>query len=139
MATEVSCAMSIADLLDLPDTTIAVVGATENPSKYGNIIYHDLKAKGFRVFGVNPFRDEIDGDPCWRSLADIPEAPTIVDIVVPPKRTLGVLRECLDLGLNAVWIQPGAADAAVRDFVAANDFDALVDACIMVAARARAD
>jgi hypothetical protein len=129
--------MSIADLLDLPDTTIAVVGATENPSKYGNIIYHDLKAKGFRVFGVNPYRDEIDGDPCWRTLADIPEAPTIVDIVVPPKRTLGVLRECLDLGLNTVWIQPGAADAAVRDFVAENDFDALVDACIMVRARAR--
>jgi hypothetical protein len=130
--------MSIADLLDRPDTTVAVVGATENPSKYGNIIYHDLKAKGFRVFGVNPYRDEIDGDPCWRTLADLPEAPTIVDIVVPPKRTLGILQECLDLGFKAVWIQPGAADAAVRDFVAGHDFDALIDACIMVRARARA-
>jgi len=127
--------MTIAELLDDPTTTIAVVGATENPSKYGNIIYHDLKDKGFRVFGVNPYRDEIDGDPCWRTLADLPEAPTIVDVVVPPRRTLDVLAECLALGLKRVWIQPGAADAAVRAFVAENDFDALVDACIMVRAR----
>jgi len=127
--------MSIAELLDDPGTTIAIVGATEHPSKYGNIIYRDLKGKGFRVFGVNPYRDEIDGDPCWRSLADLPEQPTIVDFVVPPKRTLGVLEQCLELGLKRVWIQPGAADAAVRDFVAEHDFDALVDACIMVRAR----
>jgi predicted CoA-binding protein len=115
-----------------------VVGATANPSKYGNIIYHDLKSKGFKVFAVNPYRDEVDGDPCWRSLADLPEAPTIVDIVVPPARTLTVLQECLDLGLMNVWIQPGAGDRAVREFVEQHDFDALVDACIMVRATARA-
>jgi hypothetical protein len=127
--------MTLADLLDRPDTTIAVVGATENPHKYGNIIYHDLKSKGFTVFAVNPYRDQVDGDPCWRSLASLPEPPTIVDIVVPPARTLDTLRECVDLGLRNVWIQPGAADATVRDFVAEHDLDALVDACIMVRAR----
>jgi hypothetical protein len=130
--------MSLVDLLESADTTVAVVGATANPSKYGNIIYHDLKSKGFKVFAVNPYRDEVDGDPCWRSLADLPEAPTIVDIVVPPARTLTVLQECLDLGLMNVWIQPGAGDRAVREFVEQHDFDALVDACIMVRATARA-
>lgn len=130
--------MTLVDLLDSAETTIAVVGATTNPSKYGNIIYHDLKSKGFKVFAVNPYRDEVDGDPCWRSLADLPEAPTIVDIVVPPARTLTVLQECLDLGLMNVWIQPGAGDQAVREFVETHDFNGLVGPCIMVAARARA-
>jgi predicted CoA-binding protein len=130
--------MSLVDLLDSADTTVAVVGATTNPSKYGNIIYHDLKSKGFKVFAVNPYRDEVDGDPCWRSLADLPEAPTIVDIVVPPARTLTVLQECLDLGLMNVWIQPGAGDRAVQEFIEANDFNGLVGPCIMVEARARA-
>lgn len=130
--------MTLVDLLESAETTIAVVGATTNPSKYGNIIYHDLKSKGFEVFAVNPYRDEVDGDPCWRSLSDLPEAPTIVDIVVPPARTLTVLQECLDLGLMNVWIQPGAGDQAVRDFVEAHDFNGLVGPCIMVAARARA-
>ncbi|MEX1208065.1 MAG: CoA-binding protein [Acidimicrobiia bacterium] len=130
--------MSLADLLESADTTIAVVGATTNPSKYGNIIYHDLKSKGFKVFAVNPYRDEVDGDPCWRSLADLPEVPTIVDIVVPPARTLTVLQECLDLGLMNVWVQPGAGDQAVREFVEANGFNGLVGPCIMVEARTRA-
>jgi predicted CoA-binding protein len=130
--------MSLADLLESAETTVAVVGATANPSKYGNIIYHDLKSKGFKVFAVNPYRDEVDGDPCWRSLADLPEAPTIVDIVVPPARTLTVLQECLDLGLMNVWIQPGAGDRAVAEFVEEHDFNGLVGPCIMVEARARA-
>lgn len=127
--------MNLVDLLDDPATTIAVVGATENPAKYGNIIYHDLKSKGFTVFAVNPYRDQIDGDPCWRSLTALPDPPTIVDIVVPPARTLSVLQECVDLGLRNVWIQPGAGDAAVREFAKEHDLNALIDSCIMVMAR----
>jgi len=125
------------ELLDSPDPVIAVVGATDHPTKYGGIIYRDLKAKGYRVLAVNPGRSHVDGDRCWPSLADLPEAPTIVDIVVPPARTLRVLAECTELGYRNVWIQPGAADEAVRSYVAASDLNALIDACIMVRARTR--
>lgn len=129
--------MSVPDarlLLRDPATTVAVVGATDTPGKYGGVIYRDLKAKGFRVFAVNPGRQTVDGDPCWRSLVDLPEAPTIVDIVVPPPVTLEVLEECLRLGYRTVWVQPGAADAAVRQYLAESDLDAVVDDCIMVRA-----
>jgi predicted CoA-binding protein len=124
-------------LLTLPDPLVAVVGATDHPAKYGGIIYRDLKAKGYRVVAVNPYRSTVDGDPCWPSLADLPEPPSIVDIVVPPKRTMGVLEECVVLGYRTVWIQPGAADDAVRRFIDSTDLDALIDACIMVEARVR--
>jgi len=128
---------SFPELLEAPDAVIAVVGATDRPSKYGNIIYRDLKAKGYRVLAVNPFRSSVDGDPCWHSLADLPEAPTIVDIVVPPARTIEVLDQCAALGYHNVWIQPGAADDAVRERVAAMGLNALIDACIMVSTRHR--
>lgn len=80
-------------LLDGPDTVVAVVGATDHPAgvhreesargtgitaappgklKYGGIIYRDLRAKGVTVRAVNPYRDTVAGDPCWRSLADLP-------------------------------------------------------------------
>jgi uncharacterized protein len=124
-------------LLEDDATTIAVVGATDTPGKYGGIIYRDLKRKGYRVFAVNPGREEVDGDPCYSSLSDLPELPTIVNIVVPPPRTLRVLRSCLDLGIGTVWIQPGAADAEVRTFVADNGLDAVIDACIMLEAAPR--
>jgi len=125
----------IATLLRDPDTTVAVVGATDNAAKYGSIIYRDLKDKGFRVFAVNPFRDTVDGDPCYHSLEELPESPTIVDYVVPPKRTLETLTEAKRLGYMNAWVQPGAADDEVRAYVAENGFNALIDACIMVRTR----
>ena len=127
----------IVALLDRPGTVIAVVGANDHPSKYGNIIYRDLRAKGISVRAVNPYRGSVAGDPCWRSLADLPEPPTIVNIVVPPARTLEVLNECVRLGLRTVWIQPGAADDAVRAFVADQGLEAAIDDCIMVESRPR--
>lgn len=125
----------IPQLLDRPDTTVAVIGATDRHSKYGSIIYRDLKSKGFKVFAVNPYRDTVDGDPCYRSVADLPKPPTIVDFVVPPKRTLEVLQQCKELGFMTAWVQPGAEDEAVLDYLEAEGFTYLANACIMVRAR----
>lgn len=121
-----------ASLLTDSATSVAVVGATDDPAKFGGRIYRDLKRKGFRVSPVNPGRDTVDGDPCYPSLADLPEAPTIVNLVVPPAVTLQVLQQCVDLGLRRVWIQPGAEDEAVAAFVAQSDLVARTGDCIMV-------
>ena len=128
----------IATLLDEPDTSVAVVGATDNPAKYGYVIYRDLKHKGFTVFPVNPNRKTVDGDEVYATCDKIPKKPTIVNIVVPPKATLKVLQKCLDLGLMNVWVQPGAESPEVMSFLQANDFNYLANACIMVQSRTRA-
>jgi predicted CoA-binding protein len=127
----------IATLLDEPDTSVAVVGATDNPAKYGYVIYRDLKRKGFAVFPVNPNRKTVDGDDVYATCDTIPRKPTIVNIVVPPKVTLKVLKKCLDLGLMNVWVQPGAESPEVMSFLQANDFNYLANACIMVQSRTR--
>ena len=123
--------------LDLPDPLIAIVGATDNPAKYGNKIYLDLKSKGYRVVAVNPGRSTVDGDQAFKSLADLPEEPDIVNVVVPPVRTMRVLEDAAAIDGVAVWIQPGAADQAVRERVGELGIPALIDACIMVQARAK--
>ncbi|MGD2103041.1 MAG: CoA-binding protein [Acidimicrobiia bacterium] len=122
-------------LLSEPGTSIAVIGATDRPSKYGGIIYRDMKAKGFPVFAVNPYRDTVDGDPCWRSVKDLPETPTIAVFVIPAKRGLGVLAECAEAGIHNIWVQPGASSPALRDALEAGPFDWIADACVMVRAR----
>lgn len=127
----------VSDRLLRPDPLIAVVGATDAPGKYGGIIYRDMKAKGYRVVAVNPQRSTVDGDPAYASLADLVEAPDIVNIVVPPQRTLRVLEQAASIADVAVWIQPGAADDAVRARVDELGLPALIDACIMVRARSR--
>jgi uncharacterized protein len=127
----------ITQLLYETDPVIAVVGATDNLDKYGAIIYRDLKAKGYRVYPVNPTRDTVDGDPAYRDLGDLPETPDIVDIVVPPRRTLRVLDRAEELGIKNIWVQPGAEDEAVLERLRVGPFEYLANACIMVRARAK--
>ncbi|MEE8492377.1 MAG: CoA-binding protein [Acidimicrobiia bacterium] len=125
----------ILSLLEEPGTTIALVGATDNESKYGHTIFLDLKRKGYRVYPVNPRRDKVQGEKAYSKLADIPEPPTIVNFVIPPRFTLHVLKQCLELGLMNVFIQPGAESPEVMEFVQENGFNYLANACIMVESR----
>lgn len=125
----------VSERLDLPDPLIAVVGATDHRAKYGGVIYRDLKAKGYRVVAINPLRESVDGDRCYATLDELDDVPDIVNFVVPPTRTLRLLDDVAALGDVAVWIQPGAADDAVRARVSELGLPALIDACIMFRAR----
>ena len=49
----------ITKLLDEPDVSFAVVGTNDNSSKYGYVIYRDLKQKGFTVYPVNPQKTSV--------------------------------------------------------------------------------
>ena len=122
-------------LLSEPGASLAIIGATDHPAKYGGIIYRDMKAKGYPVFAVNPYRKTVDGDPCWPTVLDLPEKPTIVVLVVPAKRGIGVLADCAEAGILNIWIQPGAFSMEMKDVLEAGDFDWLADACVMVRAR----
>ena len=125
----------ITTLLNEGDPAIAVVGATDNRSKYGSVIYRDLKAKGYRVYPVNPGRETVDGDTAYPDIGALPVVPDIVNIVVPPPRTLEVLDRAEELGIDNIWIQPGAEDRAVMERLEAGGFAYLANACIMVRAR----
>lgn len=120
------------------DPLIAVVGATDTPDKYGGVVYRNLKKKGYRVVAVNPTRSTVDGDATVATIADIEPQPDIVNVVVPPARTLAVLDEIAALDDGVVWIQPGAADDAVRAKVEELALPAIIDACIMVVSQPRA-
>jgi uncharacterized protein len=122
-------------LLDDPATTIAVAGATDNPAKYGSVIYRDMKRKGYRVFAINPNRETVDGDRCYPDLGSLPEAPDIIDLVVPGWVGIDVARQALALGHMGVWVQPGADSPQLIDFLQQNGFDYLAGACIMVESR----
>jgi len=128
----------IASLLSEQNTTVAVVGATDNPSKYGYVIYRDLKRKGYRVLAVNPGRPTVDSDPAYKDLRSLPEKPTIVNIVVPPPVAASVLKESLELGLMNVWLQPGAESPENLAYLQENGFNYLANACIMVESRVQA-
>jgi predicted CoA-binding protein len=121
-------------LLSEPGASIAVIGATDHRFKYGGIIYRDLKRKGYKVYAVNPYRETVDGDTCWKSVKDLPEVPTIVDFVIPAERGLDVLEECEAAGALSIWLQPGAESPELMAKLEAGPFNWVAHACIMVRA-----
>jgi predicted CoA-binding protein len=115
-----------------PETRIAVVGASNDPAKYGNVIVRNLAAKGYTVLPVNPKEKEIAGLPAFADLASVPGPVHVVNVVTPPTVTKKVLEEVARLGLSAVFLQDGSYDDAVLDVVATAPFKTVHEACIMV-------
>lgn len=125
----------VAQLLDDPSTTIAVVGATDDPHKYGGIVYRKMKALGYRVMAVNPNRTHVDRDVSYPDLESLPEAPSIVNFVVPSDVGARVAADAVRLGYTHLWFQPGAESAPLTERLTAAGAEVLTDACIMVRAR----
>jgi predicted CoA-binding protein len=127
--------LDLTELLNSPGTSLAIVGATDHPTKYGGIIYRDMKRKGWPVFAVNPYRSEVDGDPCWHSVTDLPEIPTIAVFVVPAKRGLAVVDDCAAAGIENVWLQPGAFSLDLGRKLDDGGFNWVSERCVMVVGR----
>ena len=119
----------------LSHRTWAVVGASNDPSKYGNKVYHQLKKAGYIVFAVNPKLDNLDGDPCYPSLAQLPAKPDAVSTVVPPKATDKVVQDCIDLGIERVWMQPGSESEQAIQNGEANGISVIYNQCVLIQTR----
>ncbi len=114
---------------------IAIVGASDNRNKYGNIIYRDLRDAGYNVIPVNPNAESVEGDVCYHSLSKIDEKVDVVNTVVPPNITETVVRECKEYGIDKIWMQPGSESEKAISFCKSNGIDVVYDSCIMVQRR----
>lgn len=87
---------------------IALIGASDNPSKGGNAILKNL-IKGFngKIYPVNPRYEEIEGITCYPSVLDIPETVDLAIIFVPGKFVPQVIRDCVKRGIKGVMIEAG--------------------------------
>ena len=97
--------------------TIAMVGASANPSRPSYFAMKYLKEKGFRVIPINPGQagKEILGEPVCASLSEIAEPVDIVDIFRSSDAALAVTRDAIEIGAKVVWMQLGVRnDAAAR-------------------------
>lgn len=94
----------------------AVVGASEDRSKYGNKVLRAYFQSGREAWPVNPRAEEIEGREVYANLADLPSVPRAISIITPPPVTEKVVAEAIDQGVQYVWMQPGAqSEKAVAD------------------------
>lgn len=103
----------------------AVVGANQNPEKFGYKVYKMLKEAGFVVYPVNPEYEEVLGDRCYRDLHSLPEKVDMVSVVVRPE-----LAEKYVADYDAVfWFQPNTFTQETLKLVKG---EYIADRCVLV-------
>ena len=93
----------IASLLQTPHT-FAIVGASQDPSKYGYEVFETLLQHGQRVLPINPKYKEIAGQTCYPSLAELPQIPDVVLTAAPSSLTEKIAGTCATLGIPIFWM-----------------------------------
>lgn len=109
----------------LAQKRIAVAGVSRNAGAHsGNGIYQRFKQRGYEVFAVNPNADEIDGEPCYRSLAAIPGGVDAVVIATAPEAASSVIADCAHLGIKRAWMHRSFGAGSVSESAAKEGRDA---------------
>lgn len=95
---------------------IAVTGVSRTPKTHGsNFVYQRLRDRGYQVFAVNPNADEVEGDPCYLNLKSIPGGVDAVVIGTRPEIAEDTMRECVELGIEQVWMHRSFGTGSVSD------------------------
>lgn len=90
--------------------SVALVGATENAGSVGRTLMWNLITNPFggTVFPVNPKRASVLGVKAYPSIASLPEPPELAVISTPARSIPGIVRECVDAGVQgAIVISAG--------------------------------
>jgi predicted CoA-binding protein len=96
----------------LAGSPFAVVGASTNREKYGNKVFRAYLQKKLDAYPVNPSGGLVEGIDAYTNLEALPETPHGVSIITPPKITEEVVDSALKLGIENIWMQPGAENPA---------------------------
>ena len=81
----------------------AVAGVSRDGEAAANYIFKRFKELGREVYAINPNAEEVEGEHCYASLADLPEAVDAVIVGTPADKAIEVARQCQDAGVGNVW------------------------------------
>jgi hypothetical protein len=123
--------MTLANDILKKNKTFAVVGVSQDTTKYGHEIFETLMEYGYSVIPVNPKYERVDDVPCYPSLKSLPEKPDVVVAVVPPGVTESVVQSCASLGIRTVWMPPGAWSEKAVEICQANGIIEVHDVCLV--------
>ncbi len=84
---------------------IAIVGESNDHYYTSYQVAQYLKKIGYTVYPVNPNIDQVDGDPSYPSLQDVPEPIDIVDVFRKPQALSEIVDEAIAVGAKTLWTQ----------------------------------
>jgi predicted CoA-binding protein len=121
------------DIIDR-SRSIAVVGASSNPSRASNFVMTYLGSPlcDFDLYPVNPRETEILGRAAYPSLADLPVVPDIVDVFRRAEDCPQVAEEAVAVGAKVLWLQLGIVSDEAARIASAAGLAVVMDRCTKI-------
>jgi uncharacterized protein len=93
--------------------SVTILGASNDPVKFGNKAVRAFQQQGYTVYPVNPKETVIENLPVFKSILDVPTRPDLVSVYLPPPILLKNLRDIAARGCNELWLNPGTESEEV--------------------------
>lgn len=93
----------------MPQSSIAILGASTDRSKYGNKAVRAYVQSGYTVYPINPKAQQIEGVAAYPSLGATPAGRlNRISVYLPPAVGLKLLPEIAARGCDELWLNPGS-------------------------------
>lgn len=93
--------------------TVAIIGASTDRRKFGNKALRAFSAAGYRAIPITPNHAEVEGQPAYASVLDVPGDIDMATFYVPPEIGERVIDGIARKGIREVWFNPGAESASL--------------------------
>lgn len=123
---------AIAERLLRSYDTIAVVGASSNPTKAAHVVPAQMQHFGWQIRPVNPNAPVILGEPTVATLAQLRRPVGLVDVFRPSEQAPDIARQAVAAGATALWLQLGLVSAEAREIATQAGLTYLEDRCLLV-------
>ncbi len=111
---------------------IAIAGVSRDPKKMGYTVYKELKQKGYQVYPINPYTDQVDGEACFHSVTSLPLDVRNLLVITPKKQTLQVVKDALEKGIDHLWIQQTSETPEVLEYLKDKPLNLVIKECILM-------
>lgn len=120
--------------------SVAVVGASREPSKDSNEVAKYLQTQGFHVIPINPTANEILGEKCYKSLLEMPinvqKTVEIVDVFRPSEEMAVIAEQAVKMKERydkpyVFWMQLGIINAQAAETAKQAGMIVIMNRCIM--------
>ncbi|MWB98983.1 CoA-binding protein [Agromyces seonyuensis] len=113
--------------------SVAIVGASPNPARSSYFVSTYLQQSAdYDLYFVNPNATEILGQPVYKSLADLPVVPDIVDVFRRGTDIPQVIDEVVAIGAKTIWVQLGIWNEEAAYYGEQQGLTVVMDRCIKV-------
>ena len=116
----------------LAQRTVALVGLSRSGQSFSNMVYKDLKTKGYRLFAINPNAETIESEKCYPSVTALPEKVESAVFFTPPAETEKAVRDAIAAGVRHLWLQQGAESAGALRACQEGNVNVVSGECIMM-------